>query len=191
MKILLVRHAVAEDRTAFEQSGGVDSARPLTPEGRRKMVKAVKGLKKVLPRTAVIVSSPILRARQTADLLAESLSLPVVEADVLNPAAGVEKVMKWLEAHQSKNRKGSADKRKGVVVLVGHEPQLSHLLGYLLTGSRRSIIKLKKGSATLVSCKLGQVRSAQMHWSLTSKQLRQVAKRKPFRPQPAIEEMAA
>ena len=189
MKILLLRHAVAEDRAVFEQKGEIDRLRPLTDAGRQKMTKAVKGLKKVLPRTTTIVSSPYLRARQTADLLAESLSIPVVESDVLCPSCGVDRVMRWLESQQA-TRKGSRDK-KGLIVLVGHEPQLSHLLGYLLTGSRRSIIKLKKGSATLVSCKLGQVRSGKMLWSLTAKQLRQVAKRRPPRTEPALQELAA
>lgn len=191
MKILLVRHAAAEDSTAFIQNGGSDSARPLTEAGRKKMEKAIKGLRKILPRGSVIVSSPVLRARQTADLLAASLSLPVIETEVLNPASGVENVLKWLESHKSRRRLAGADAKKGVLVLVGHEPQLGRLLGYLLTGTRRSILKLKKGSATLVSCKLGQVRSAQLLWSLTGKQLRQVAKRKPERSLAEPQELAA
>ncbi len=191
MKILLVRHAQAENADCLRQDSASDNLRPLTAEGRRKMEKSVKGLKKVLPRGSVIVTSPLTRARQTADVLAEGLRLPVIEADVLNPAAGVEKVLAWLSSHKAQRSKGSQEKSKGVIVLVGHEPQLGRLLGYLLTGTRRSIMKLKKGSATLVTCKLGQVRSARMHWSLTGKQLRQVAKRKPYRQSQAPTELAA
>lgn len=189
MKILLVRHAIAEDPRAFRSKGRGDRLRPLTADGRMKMLKAARGLKKVLPRTSAIVSSPFVRARETAQLLGRSFSLPVEENALLEPSGGVEKVMRWLEAEQARRKDGAL--KKGVIVLVGHEPQLGHLLGYLLTGSRRSIIKLKKGSATLVSCKLGPIRSGRVLWSLTGKQLRQVAKKGAERSAAVFEEMAA
>jgi phosphohistidine phosphatase len=174
MKILLVRHAPAEDPDSFIEAGGIDADRPLTQKGRRKMKRSVRGLRKVLPRCSMILTSPLIRARQTAVLLAESLSIPVIEVDALAPAAGAMEALKWLSRLQASQKKAS--KKKGVIIVVGHEPQLGRLLGALLTGTPRSVLKLKKCSATLVACNLGRIKSGELLWSITGKQLRQLAK---------------
>ena len=177
MKILLVRHAPAEDSTAFTADGGLDAERPLTQKGRRKMKRSIKGLRKILPRCSMVVTSPLIRARQTAGILAESLSLPVIEADAFTPATGAMEALKWLSKLQVSQKK--AGREKGVIIVVGHEPQLGRLVGALLTGTPRSVVKLKKCSATLLDCNLGQIRSGRLLWSATGKQLRVLAKVKP------------
>ncbi|HEX7242015.1 MAG TPA: histidine phosphatase family protein, partial [Longimicrobiaceae bacterium] len=72
MQLLVVRHAIAEDREEFARTGADDSLRPLTPEGRRRMRRAARGLRRLVPRLGLLASSPLTRAAQTAQILAEA-----------------------------------------------------------------------------------------------------------------------
>src|SRR4051812_24699133 len=116
MKVFLVRHAVAFERSRKRWPD--DSLRPLTPAGKRKFRRAARGLARLLPRSAPIITSPFERARMTADLLRRArgsrkpLESPALAAD--QPA-----------------RKGIAllrTRKEGALVLVGHEPYLGDLL---------------------------------------------------------------
>src|SRR5207244_3974272 len=69
MRLLVVRHAIAEDREAFARSHKDDSERPLTPEGRRKMERAAHGLKELVPELDVLAASPYKRAVETAEII--------------------------------------------------------------------------------------------------------------------------
>ena len=70
MKLLLVRHAIAEDRREFEATGRDDALRPLTAEGREKMREAALGLRTVVPSIDVLATSPLVRAADTAGIIA-------------------------------------------------------------------------------------------------------------------------
>src|SRR3989442_2786257 len=70
MRLLVVRHAIAEDREAFARSHKDDSTRPLTPDGRRKMERAALGLKELVPELDVLAASPYKRAIETAEIIA-------------------------------------------------------------------------------------------------------------------------
>src|SRR2546422_1650397 len=63
MRLLVVRHAIAEDLEAFARSHKDDSTRPLTPDGRRKMERAALGLKELVPELDVLAASPYKRAK--------------------------------------------------------------------------------------------------------------------------------
>lgn len=70
MQVLVVRHAIAEQQEEFARTGKDDSQRPLTDDGRRKVRRGAAGLRAVVPAIDVLATSPLLRAVQTAEILA-------------------------------------------------------------------------------------------------------------------------
>ena len=69
MELLIIRHGLAGDKTAWAKKGRPDAERPLTKEGRRKLKEAAPGLAKVFGKAELLASSPLVRALQTAELL--------------------------------------------------------------------------------------------------------------------------
>jgi phosphohistidine phosphatase len=137
--LVLVRHGAAEDREAFAQGGGGDEQRPLTERGRRKVYAAAQGLKALLPRIDLLATSPLLRARQTAAILADAYGRPApIAIRELAPDASRASLQRWL-------RRQSGD---ATLVLVGHEPNLGELASWLTDGTEP--IALKKGGACLL-----------------------------------------
>jgi phosphohistidine phosphatase len=137
MQLLLLRHAIAEDSSAAG-----DAARRLTEEGRAKMERAARALPRLLPDLAQVISSPLVRARQTAEIVAAAYSpeLPIEEEPALAAGAGVRALLTRLARRPFDQP----------FALVGHEPDLSRLLALLVTGSERPIAPFKKGGAALV-----------------------------------------
>ena len=140
MELLIVRHAIAEDREVFAATGRDDALRPLTAEGIRKMKRTARGLHEIVPSIDLLIASPYTRANETAEILRREYDLDGVEtARELEPGISLENVATWL---------GQLD--QPVVAIVGHEPQLGRLATYLVTGSERSGVELKKGGACLI-----------------------------------------
>jgi phosphohistidine phosphatase len=163
MQVLIVRHGKAEERGLLKH----DARRPLTPAGRRDMRKAVRGLKSLVTSIDVLAVSPLLRARQTGEILTDVFSGPALtELPQLAPGMPVQDLLTWLQEQ-------SAD---ATVVLVGHEPDLSCLVGYLLSGRNHSLIELKKGAACLVEfATRPRAGEGRLKWALAPKQLRSLA----------------
>lgn len=168
MKLLVIRHAPAEDREIFASTGEPDEARPLTEYGRKKMRKAAQGLNAVMPYVDVLATSPLVRCRETAQIISDAYSgLEILEAPVLTPGHTPEKVTAWLKTQ----------KKHGVIAIVGHEPDLGRVVSWLLTGHKKSILDFKKGSACLLdfsdaaSVKVAQGK-ARLIWMLHPAQLR-------------------
>lgn len=168
MRVLLVRHAVAVDRLAFE---GADSERPLTPEGARRFRRAARALAARLPAIEAIASSPLRRARETADLLAAELAGKPERIDLgaLEPDARPAAALAWLRSLRSLRANGGIE----TVALVGHEPNLSRLEAWLLAARERPLSVFKKGGAALVELP-GRIAAghAVLLWHLTASQLR-------------------
>jgi len=140
VELLIVRHAIAEDREVFAATGRDDALRPLTAAGTRKMKRTARGLREIVPSIDVLISSPFTRANETAEILRRAYHLDRIEtARELEPGTALNDVETWL---------GQLD--QNVVALVGHEPHLGRLVTYLVTGSERSGVELKKGAACLV-----------------------------------------
>lgn len=139
MDICLVRHAIAVERgtKGFEN----DDLRPLTPRGRARMRDVALGLA-TLVTPQIVLSSPLLRATETADILVAAYRLPAateIEPLAHGDDAGLLAIVRDLDA--------------ACVMLVGHEPYLSGTLSLLLTGDATTMrTDLKKGAAVLVSC---------------------------------------
>ena len=113
MRLLVVRHAIAEDRAEFATRHKDDAARPLTPDGRRKMERAAVGLRELVPQIDLLAASPLKRALETAEILAAAYNDVRVERIAeLAPGAGVERVIGWLAGQHA----------RGTIAAVGHEP---------------------------------------------------------------------
>ena len=167
MRLLVVRHAIAEDREAFARSHQDDAARPLTPDGRRKMARAALGLKLLVPELDLLAASPYKRAVETAEVIAQAYGHERVErVPELAPGAGIDRVVGWLTAQAARN----------TVTIVGHEPDLSQLVCALLAGSNRPFVELRKGAACLLEFPgaIGNA-TATLDWLLGPKHLRWLA----------------
>ncbi len=166
MLLLLVRHAIAEDRVAFARSGQPDDQRPLSTQGRKKMRLVAEALRDLLPGPDLLLSSPLLRARQTAQILSAAVDLPATECPALAPDGEPGEVFKFLSG-----RRGAR-----TVIAVGHEPGLSQLAGFALTGRAQPLFSLKKGAACLLEvAPAWRGGAATLVWLLTPAQLRALA----------------
>ena len=86
MELLVIRHGVAEERETFDATGQDDSLRPLTKEGRWKMERVAKGLRRLLPSVNLIATSPFTRALQTARIVADAYgNVELEHLDALMP----------------------------------------------------------------------------------------------------------
>jgi phosphohistidine phosphatase len=160
MQLVLIRHARAEERALFKR----DRTRALTPDGRRRMRKAARGLAALLPGITTIATSPLLRARQTAEIVASACKdHPAVETlAALAPGEPPRALLAWLRTQPP----------EVTVALVGHEPDLGRLAGWLLSAKPHGFVQFKKGAAALLE--FGTAPAAgrgRLAWLLTAAQL--------------------
>ncbi|MBI5953499.1 MAG: phosphohistidine phosphatase SixA [Chloroflexi bacterium] len=154
MNLYLIRHAIAVEE--YED----DSQRPLTDKGKKKMRQIAKGLRALGVEFDLILSSPYVRAVETAEILADVLKVKkdVQFSENLVPSGGPEALIAEL------NEKYKADS----IALVGHEPFLSALIGLLVADNANADITLKKGGVCSLSADdLHHTRKASMDWLLT------------------------
>lgn len=166
MKLLVVRHAIAEDRAEFARSGKDDHQRPLSAKGRRRFKAGAAGIASLVGEPELVASSPLVRARQTADLLAAAWGDPPrEETGALAPGAHPRELAEWLQDRGE----------RGTVAVVGHEPHLSHLVSWLTAGSEGAWIRVKKGSAVLLDLSMPPAPgSATLLWALAPAPLRRL-----------------
>lgn len=167
MQLLIIRHAIAEDRVEYATLGRSDDDRPLTAKGVERMRQGAAGLKRLLPRIDVLATSPLRRARQTAAIVQDALDAPKpMLRDELSPGSAPGAVAGWLGMLPS----------EAVVAVVGHEPDLSELVGWLTAGEAHSIVELRKGAACLLEIAgRPEPGGAVLRWLLAPKQLRLLA----------------
>jgi phosphohistidine phosphatase len=165
VNVLIIRHGPAGDSAAWEAEGRDDRLRPLTAAGKKEMRKAAAGLSTLVRDVQLLATSPLARAVQTAEIVAAEYECEVVPLEALEPDHDTEDVVGWLRKQQSDLTVG----------LVGHEPQLSTLVGYLLTGKRASFLHLKKGGACLLEMTAPlQLCGGALEWLLTPRALRRL-----------------
>ena len=164
MQLLVIRHAIAMDREEFAESGESDDRRPLTRAGVKRMRKVAKGLREVVGKIDVIATSPYTRAVETATIVSDEFGLEPAEVSAsLVPDVHFDELERWMQMHSSRE----------VVAVVGHEPHLSGLVSWLMTGSGESRIELKKGGACLLDFGSAVRRgSGRLLWLMTPRQLR-------------------
>ena len=165
MLLLVVRHAPAGDKVAFAATGKSDDERPLTEDGIRKMRAAAAGLTKLVERLDAVATSPLRRARETADILLGVFDDAVLETvDALVPGSPPAALIPWLERQPAHS----------TVAVVGHEPHLSGLVCWLLAGAARPWLELRKGGACLLELEKPASRTATLHWLLDARTLRRL-----------------
>ncbi len=136
MELFVVRHGEAED----EAPHGGDAARRLTDEGRRKFAEGVAGLAALGVELDRILTSPLTRARQTAEILSRELRGPEPEEQpLLAPGGSLERLL------------AAAGAAGESVAVVGHEPGLGRLVSLAVTGRTGDGTPLRKGGVALVS----------------------------------------
>lgn len=167
MRVLLLRHALAEDREEWAESSNDDALRPLTDKGRRRMKKQAAALRLVLDSLDVILAAPVKRAEDTAKILQKTFDEASLATDVLlSPGVEARKILARLRDFPD----------DCTVALVGCEPDLSRLLGMMLAGKEASFVNLRKGSACLVEfCSEPAAGKGVMEWLLPQHVLREVA----------------
>ena len=152
MKLLLIRHAPAVRNGSV---GIRDGERPLTPRGRARFRLAARGLARIAERPDVLLTSPLVRARATADIAAAAFKkvTPRVE-----PALGQENV----DAVVAALKRCPPD---AMVAVVGHEPTLSRLLARMLgVHQDDDRFAFKKGGAALLALPDGPAAAGQLRW---------------------------
>src|SRR4051812_23733662 len=161
-ELYLVRHAIAAERG---DEWPDDTKRPLTERGISRFKEGVKGLLVLDVAVDEIFTSPLLRARQTAELLAAGVvTKPTVKVlDALAPGHTPAVVMAQL-AKAAKRRR---------MALVGHEPDLGELIAHLL-GAQRAV-PIKKGAVCRIDVEgLAAKRAGSLIWFVTPKVLRKL-----------------
>ena len=153
MRVYFLRHGKAEDRAAWR---GDDADRPLTAEGEEALRREAKALRAMDLALDVIVTSPLARARRTAEIVADELGLGgrLVEDDRLAPGFDVRRLEQVLAAH------GPA----GAVMVVGHEPDFSETVAELIGGGD---VVMKKGGLARVDVTAPAAGGGQLVWLLT------------------------
>jgi phosphohistidine phosphatase len=161
MQLLLIRHAIAELKPEEGGTQPDDTLRELTPKGRKRMKAVARGLRKVHPDIALLASSPLVRAVQTAQIVSSAYKVSVRTVPELAPGAGPKAVLAWLRGLEA----------VGTVAIVGHEPDLSNLAQHVL-GSPRPVLVLKKGGVCLIDLADGD--QARLEWLATPRSLREI-----------------
>jgi phosphohistidine phosphatase len=154
MVAYFLRHADAEPRT------GSDNERKLTPKGVEQAEKAGKFLVRCGLLPQIIFTSPVVRARQTAKIVAEKLGdAEFSEVDWLACGMAAETCLMELKACEE----------KASVLLVGHEPDFSQTIAVMLGVSDAAAIKLRKASLTGVELQDFQAGQGQLHFLVPAK----------------------
>ncbi len=177
MELYFLRHAIAAQRGDGKYKD--DSLRPLTDEGLEKMHRAGLGMQALGLKFDAILSSPYLRARQTAEIVAQVYKIKnkkIYFTDNLLPPASIKDLLREIGDRalfsKIKNRALSPIK---TVLLVGHEPHLSEMISSLLKSDKPLNIDFKKGGLCNLSISAG---TATLNWLLTPTQLGLMAKEK-------------
>ena len=167
MRLLVVRHAIAGTREEWARTGKPDTLRPVTAEGRRKMRRAARGLARIVRAPDLLATSPLARAAQTAEIVADGFGIGPAEAtDVLAPSASRQALLAWLRERHDRE----------LVAIVGHEPNLGQAVSWLVAARAEGVITLRKGGACLLE--FGDEIAAgkgTLRWALTPAQLRRLA----------------
>lgn len=161
MQLILFRHGIAEDA----HNGIADADRALTPRGIERATLAARGLARLADRPDAILTSPKIRAAQTAAILGDVFDLVPQTVDALagdSPHA----IQRMLR-----------DRSERELLLVGHEPSLSTLIEMLCVGgaSATGFVELKKAGAALVEAPLHRgepAGKATLHWLIPPRVLR-------------------
>lgn len=157
MKIFFLRHGLAADREDWK---GDDSDRPLTEQGRARMKQEAEAFAKLELEPDVVVTSPLVRAVQTAEIVADHLKrgAKLVKDERLGPDFGPKALAEILSSYP----------KADALLLVGHEPGMSDAISYLIGGGR---VVCKKGGLACVEVSDPASMAGELVWLIPPKVL--------------------
>jgi phosphohistidine phosphatase len=160
--LYLIRHAIAEERGPEWPD---DRERPLTKDGAARMRQQVQGLANLDVQVTVVLTSPLVRTRQTADIVSAGLpgQPPVELLEALAPGGTPARTLRALVPVASHE----------LMAIVGHEPDLGLLAAHLI--GAQAPLPFKKGAICCVDVRLPLKRPGQLRWFATPRILRGLA----------------
>jgi phosphohistidine phosphatase len=164
MRLYIVRHGIAVPHGSF---GVSEEDRPLTQEGIDKMKKGAEGLQALGAVPELVLSSPLPRALQTAEIVIAACKkkVPLKLFPALAPGGNRSEIYRELAAHASLES----------IMLVGHQPALGEIAGEIAFGTANHYLELKKGGACALDVeRVKPVPRGNLVWLLTSSILRRV-----------------
>ncbi|HMJ84945.1 MAG TPA: phosphohistidine phosphatase SixA [Vicinamibacterales bacterium] len=164
-QLFLIRHGVAEERG---DAWPDDAKRPLSEDGIERFQRSARGLARLDVWIDVVLTSPLVRARQTADIVASAFDPrpSIITIESLAPGGSYAALVADLEKHGRKTR----------IALVGHEPGIGEL-GARLIGSRHSF-EFKKGAVCRIDVdEIPPVGPGDLRWFLTPKVMASIKKK--------------
>jgi len=166
MRLFLLRHVEAQSPREVER----DEDRAVTARGETRLRKACRGLRRLDIFPDRILSSPLKRAVQTAEVTADELGFPgqIEAVEELAPESDPAELVEVLRTFSG----------VGQVLIVGHQPFLGRLAGYLI-GAPQARVALKKGGLARIDIEdWGEEPPGQLRWLFTLKQLSWLRKKK-------------
>jgi len=166
MDLYFLRHGLAGQHGDPKYKD--DSLRPLTKEGKHKLIAAAQGMKRLRLKFDLVLTSPYLRAKQTAEIIAEAYKIKsqkIELTDNLLPPASAKQLLAEIRHRFPKAQK---------ILLAGHEPHMTELMSELLKSNRHLNIDFKKGGLGLLSIEKDPT-DGTLQWLLTPEQLSYLA----------------
>jgi len=167
MNLYIIRHGIAQELGKKNEFN--DEKRALTGDGRNRMREVARGLARLETEIDLILTSPLLRAVETAQILAEALGLKkneIVETANLAPGANPDQLFAEIKGREA-----------AAIALVGHQPDLGDFVSRIVTVTGGFSMELRKGGACCVNVtETTPVLRGELVWLLTAKQLRSLAK---------------
>ena len=168
MDCVLFRHGIAVERDEWE---GLDGNRPLTERGAMRVAQAAAGLKRLDVQPTLVLSSPLIRALETAKIVHRSLRVrsAIRIVDELLPDAPSNRLLSVLRDLPPES----------CVLCVGHEPHLGMAVSVLLSGRSSASFPFKKAGACLIELSiLAKPGQGVLRWWFPPSQLRTIGKQK-------------
>ena len=168
MDLYIIRHAIAQP--IGSKNDFTDEKRKLTAQGRDLMREAARGLRQLGVQLDLILTSPLVRALETAEIVADALGFDqklVEQTANLAPGASFAELFSEIKRHNGIES----------IALVGHQPDLGELISTLVWGDSRVSVPLKKGSTCCIDVieTVPAIRGS-LAWLLTPRQLRMLGK---------------
>ena len=168
MELYIIRHAIAQP--LGQKNDFTDEKRALTSEGRAAMREAAKGLRKLGVMFDLVLTSPLTRAIETAEIVASALGLSKKEIEQtasLSPGAAVRELFAEIKRHNGAE----------AIALVGHQPDLGEIISVIVQGNTSLAVQLKKGSVCSIKVtETVPTLRGELLWLITPRQLRLLAK---------------
>jgi phosphohistidine phosphatase len=164
-ELYIVRHGIAVEPGT---PGMLDDDRPLTPKGERRVREIARGLAKLEPKLDRIVTSPLPRARRTAEIVADVLKIPPRLFEIsttLKAGHSAATIVRWLD-----------ERTEDRLMIVGHNPAVSELVSVLVHGTPQpAICELKKGGVAALSRMSVTQDVFELSWVATPRLIRRLA----------------